>query len=275
MKVCTIASGSTGNSMVISCGETHILIDAGISARRITLALGELGIHADDLSGILVTHHHTDHMAGIGTLTKKRAIPIYATAPTAAVLCQRLPATLPLHRLVEAGQSFVLGGLEVFPFPTPHDAEGSVGYRVCGDGATVALATDLGHITQAVLDGVLGADLLVAETNHDVDWVQTSPYPYPIRQRILGDYGHLSNETGAELICRAVRGGTKAVLLAHLSAENNTPIHALRITQEYLRRGDIDPHRDIYLRVAPKNGLGPQLILEDGRVTVVEEVAAC
>ena len=275
MQICTIASSSSGNAMVISSGDTHILLDAGISARRITTTLQELGIAPSDLSGILITHEHRDHMVGLTTLTKKLRVPIYTTAAVARQLEYRVPLIEELIHPIVPEEGFSLGGLWVKAFATPHDVNDSVGYRIQGDGGTVALATDLGHLTPAVLHGILGADLVVAETNHDEDWVKSGPYPFSLKSRILGDFGHLSNETGAELVRRAVEAGAKGVLLAHLSSENNTPARALHTTQLHLSAADIDPVADIHLSVAPKNEPSPILRLDgSGELKVIHRQGA-
>ena len=234
MDVCTLASGSSGNSLLICCGSTYVLLDAGISARRITSALKALGADPTRLSAVLVTHEHTDHVSGLATLTKQLGVPVYATAPTLDRLERKVPALARLGRALEAGTGFQLGELWVESFSTPHDAAGSVGYAVTGGGARMALATDLGHLTPQVWDAAQGADLLVCETNHDEDWVRSGPYPYALKQRILGDFGHLSNEAGAELAGRAALAGTRTILLAHLSSENNTPARAREVVSRRL-----------------------------------------
>jgi len=142
----------------------------------------------------------------------------------------------------------------------------------------MALATDLGHLTSQVMEGVAGCDLLVAEANHDEDWVRSGPYPYYLKQRILGDYGHLSNETGALLVQRAVEQGARTVLLAHLSSENNTPSRARNTVSHHLAQVGIDPERDIHLTVAPRSELGRVYRLERGmdpRMFILKEAAGC
>ena len=173
MEVCTLASGSSGNSLLICCGSTYVLLDAGISARRITSALKALGADPTRLSAVLVTHEHTDHVSGLATLTKQLGVPVYATAPTLDRLERKVPALARLGRALEAGTGFQLGELWVESFSTPHDAAGSVGYAVTGGGARMALATDLGHLTPQVWDAARGADLLVCETC----LLYTSPSP--------------------------------------------------------------------------------------------------
>ena len=174
MEVCTLASGSSGNSLLICCGSTYVLLDAGISARRITSALKALGADPTRLSAVLVTHEHTDHVSGLATLTKQLGVPVYATAPTLDRLERKVPALARLGRALEAGTGFQLGELWVESFSTPHDAAGSVGYAVTGGGARMALATDLGHLTPQVWDAARGADLLAG-----LPWPGPGPSCWP------------------------------------------------------------------------------------------------
>ena len=259
----TIASGSTGNAALVSCGDTHILLDAGISAKRVTAGLAELGVKPRQLSAILLTHEHSDHVSGLRVLTKKAGAPIYATRPTLwewykRNRCDEVKA---LFRPHEAGTGLQIGSLWVESFPTPHDAAGSVGWSIAGEGGRMVLCTDLGHVTEPVRRAVAGCDLLVCEANHDVDWVKSGPYPYYLKQRILGDYGHLSNEAGAELAAFAVEHGTKTVILAHLSQTNNTPARAYETAALRLMAMDRNLERDISLSVAPAGSLGPTVAL--------------
>ena len=278
MEICTLASGSSGNALLVRSGETNVLIDAGISARRITTGLKSLGVAPEDLSGILITHAHTDHVAGIATLTKKLRVPIYASAETARQMCYRIAFLEDLIQEVEPGAGFELNEMWCQSFPTPHDCAGSMGYSITANGCKMALATDLGHLTPQVMEGISGADLLVAEANHDEEWVRSGPYPYYLKQRILGDFGHLSNETGALLVQRAVEDGARTVLLAHLSSENNTPARARNTVAWHLNNVGIDPERDLELTVAPRSELGRLYHLERGvdiQAFPLKEAAGC
>ncbi len=250
----TFASGSTGNAALVSCGDTHILLDAGISAKRIAAGLAELGVSR--LSAILITHEHSDHVSGLRVLTKKIKAPIYATRPTCLEWYRknRCDEVMDLFCPQEAGAGVQIGSLWVESFPTPHDAAGSVGYSIAGEGQRLVLCTDLGRVTQEVRRAVEGCDLLVCETNHDVDWVKSGPYTYYLKQRILGDYGHLSNEAGAELAAWAVERGTRSVILAHLSRQNNTPARAYETVSRRLTA--MGCGQDIDLSVAPAESLG-------------------
>ena len=266
----TLASGSLGNAALVSCGDTHILLDAGISAKRLTAGLAELGVKPHQLSAILLTHEHSDHVSGLRVFTNKAGAPIYATPPTCREWYRKnqCDQVKDLFQPLEAGAGTQIGALWVESFPTPHDAAGSVGWSIAGEGGRMVLCTDLGYVTEPVRRAAAGCDLLVCETNHDVDWVKSSPYPYYLKQRILGDYGHLSNEAGAELAAFAVESGTKTVVLAHLSQTNNTPVRAYETVCLRLLAMDCDLEQDISLSVAPAEEPGPTLSLG-------KEAAAC
>ena len=273
--VTTLASGSGGNAALVSCGDTHVLLDAGISARRITTGLKALGVDPAKLSAILITHEHHDHISGLQVLTKQIRVPVLATPATCREIALKAPNAAPLLDGRAAGEGYQLGELWVEPFATPHDAAGSVGYSIAGENGRMVLATDLGFVTDEVARAVQGCDLLVCEANHDVDWVRTGPYPYYLKQRILGDRGHLSNEAGAELAALGVAAGAKAIVLAHLSAENNTPARARQAVERRLRAIDCDPEGDVTLGVAPRSESGPVYVLEQGNVKVERGMALC
>lgn len=264
LTVTTLASGSSGNAALVSCGRTHILLDAGVSARRITTGLKALGVDPGQLKAILVTHEHHDHISGLAVLTKKVRAPIVSTGPTCRCIWEKVPHAEDLLRRQEPGTGVQIGELWVESFATPHDAAGSVGYSITGDGCRMVLATDLGYVTPEVEQAVRGCDLLICESNHDEDWVRSGPYPYYLKQRVLGDHGHLSNEAGAELAALGVESGARTVVLAHLSAENNTPAHARQVAARRLSAMGCDPERDVDLSVAPRGELGPVYCLERG-----------
>lgn len=253
LELCTLASGSSGNSLLVTDGRTHVLVDAGISCRRICTGLKELGVEPKELAGVLITHEHSDHISGLTTLTKQLRLPVYASPGTGRQLCYRIAFLEELLRPVAPGEGFSIGGLAIESFPTSHDAAESVGYALSAGGRKAAVVTDLGYVTEAVLRGIRGADLLVAEANHDVEWVQSGPYPYHLKARILGDRGHLSNEAGAELAWTAVEGGARTVVLAHLSHENNTPARAHEVVRGVLERRGAAVGRDVALEVAPRS----------------------
>lgn len=242
--------------MLLTDGRTHVLLDAGISARRICKALRELGVEPGELAGVLVTHEHSDHIAGLATLTKQLPVPVYASAGTGLQICYRIAFLDQRLHTFRPGDTFSLGTLDVETFPTPHDTPESVGYAVTSGGRKAAVVTDLGEVTEAVRQGVRGAHLLVAEANHDVEMVRYGPYPYFLKDRILGGHGHLSNQAGGELALGCVEEGARTVVLAHLSQENNSPALARQTVCACLQSGGVDPERDLLLEVAPRSEAG-------------------
>lgn len=245
MEFYTIASSSAGNASLVCHEDTHILIDAGVSCRRITQSLASLDLTLEDIDAILITHEHVDHVRALGTLQKKCAVPLYASRGTAAALdypAERVHAFAP-------GDALTVGSLRALPFRTSHDARESVGYRIESDDGSLAVLTDTGCITDEAHDLALGADTLLLEANHDVEMLTTGPYPYPLKQRILGEYGHLSNEAAAEFAVECVRAGTSDILLAHLSGENNTPQLAEYTVGRALQAGGLT----VRLSAAPRD----------------------
>ena len=222
MEFYTLASSSAGNAALLRSGGTAVLLDAGISARRIAQALSQLGMTPRELDAVLVTHEHSDHVCGIATLTKKYGVPVYASRGTARCLS----CAGELLRCFEAGASFSVGELTVRSFATSHDSADSVDYRIDGADGSFGALTDTGYVTDAAAQVLRGVDALLLEANHDVEMLRSGPYPYPLKQRVLGGCGHLSNEAAADFALYCAQNGTRDILLAHLSAENNTPAKA-------------------------------------------------
>lgn len=245
----TIASGSSGNASLLSCGSTHLLIDMGISCRRTLAALKEMGLTAEDLSGILITHEHTDHIGGLATYIKKYTTPIFCTPGTARQLHYRLAGVAPLLRPIPFSQPQLLSDLHITALPTSHDCSESAAYRVDTPDGIVGYLTDTGFICQETADALLGADLLVLESNHDVETLLSGPYPYHLKRRVLGPQGHLSNDVAAQFAADSARAGTRDIILAHLSEENNTPQMALNTVGRLLEAADYTG----LLTVAPRS----------------------
>ena len=251
-----IASGSEGNSLLVSAGGTHILVDAGISARRITAALSSLGLTPGDIAGVLVTHEHSDHTAGLATLTKQYRLPLYASGGTAGALCARIPHAADVLHLLPRQGVLTLGDVQVTVFPTSHDAAESIDFRFDCGGAALGVLTDTGCVTPEAEQALQGVDLLVLESNHDEDWLLSGPYPYYLKQRILGNRGHLSNDAAAALAQRMASAGTRQFVLAHLSRENNTPERARQTMARALAGLDVS------VTVAPRAELSGPYIAE-------------
>ena len=230
----SIGSGSTGNCGLYVCGGTAILIDLGVSVRRITAALRKRGFEIADLSGVLITHGHHDHIKGLSTFVKRYRVPIYASRGTAEELVRKDPAAQALLRPFWGGETFDVGSLQVESFLTPHDAAESVGDVLRGEGDAFGYATDLGFMPSAIKSKLLGCGAVVLESNHDLVMLETGPYPYILKQRVSGPRGHLSNVDCAACAAELVKDGTKTLILAHLSEENNTPSLAQKETEDAL-----------------------------------------
>ncbi len=233
MRVTVLASGSSGNCLLLSEGETHILIDAGISVRRITAGLARAGSSWRELDGVLITHEHPDHISGLKTMLRREPTPVFAPRTVANRLRGMLPGIETLLREIPVGEPFPVGGLRVRAFHTPHDTPESVGYRVEG-GAVFAIATDMGCVTEEIWEGLCGADTALIEANHDEQLLRYGPYPAALKLRILSEHGHLSNDNCAALARRLCENGTRRLILGHLSRENNRPALALEAVQSAL-----------------------------------------
>ena len=248
-----LASGSEGNCLLVSAGGTHLLVDAGISARRICGALQALALSPADISGVLLTHEHTDHICGVATLTKQHRLPLYASCGTAEALCRKSSCVSDVLRVIPRAGAFDIGNARITVFPTSHDATESIDFRVDHDGASIGILTDTGVVTPEAEQALQGVGLLVLESNHDVDRLRSGPYPYHLKQRVLGSQGHLSNEDAAAFAARMAACGTECIVLAHLSKENNTPQLAYDAVDRALRAGGAQ----VRLYVAPRDELSP------------------
>ena len=224
MRFVSIASGSSGNCIYVGTDQTHILVDVGISAKRIEQGLFEVGLKPSELSAVCITHEHSDHIRGLGVLARKYQIPIYGTAGTLKEIKKiKSLGEYPeeLFHPVLPDVDFAVGDLTVKPFHIDHDAADPVAYRIQTDLKAVAVATDLGVYTDYTIEHLKGLDVLLLEANHDIHMLQVGAYPYPLKQRISGELGHLSNETAGKLLCQVLHDDLKAVMLGHLSKENN------------------------------------------------------
>lgn len=258
----SVASGSSGNCAVWRAGDTSVLIDLGVSVRALGKALHEIDMEIEDLSAVLLTHEHTDHIKGLATFTKKYDLPVYATFGTAAAILQKLPQAGKNLRTFAGGEQFEVDGLQVRSMPIPHDAAEPVAYRIDGGGHQLGYVTDVGFLPDSICSAISGCDTVVLESNHDVDMLRTGPYPMYLKQRIRGKYGHLSNEDCARGAAALAQAGAKRVVLAHLSDKNNNPLTALRCTQRVLDGTGCE------LYVAPRGTMEQPLVLPAGEETV-------
>ena len=257
MRLCSIASGSSGNCIYVGSDATHLLVDVGISGKKAESGLEFLGLSGRDIDGILITHEHADHVNGLGVMARKYGIPIYATKGTIDAI-QRMTNVgeidEDLFHEVRADEKLIIKDLTVNPMHISHDAADPVAYRVSYGRKKVAICTDLGHFTDYTVESLRGMDALLLEANHDVNMLQVGPYPYHLKQRILGDRGHLSNENSGRLLSRILHDGVQAILLGHLSKENNLPELAYEAVRMEITLGD-NPYNanDFSMQVAKRS----------------------
>ena len=225
MRIKSIASGSSGNAAYIGTDNTHILVDCGISRKRITEGLKEAGLSLEDIDAILITHEHADHIASVGVIERTRKIPLYATRGTFEGICAAKGCgdfEKGVFNAIGAGQSFSIGDITIRALPVLHDAAEPVCFRFDANGKSAAIVTDLGDFDETLVAGLQGLNGIIIEANHDIRMLEAGRYPYPVKQRILGRYGHLSNERGGQLLNLLLNDGLSSVTLGHISTENNT-----------------------------------------------------
>ena len=240
-RFCSIASGSSGNCICVGSDNTHILVDAGISGKRIENGLGEIDLKTSDMQGILVTHEHIDHIAGLGVLARRYGIPIYATRGTfEGILKSKSIGKIEesLFTLISPDEEFAIGDLIVRPLSISHDAAEPVAYKIKNKNKSMAIVTDLGTYNDKLVQNLQGLNALLLEANHDVKMLQMGAYPYPLKQRILGDSGHLSNERSGQLLCELLHDDFGTVVLGHLSKENNYEELAYEAVRLEITMGD-------------------------------------
>jgi phosphoribosyl 1,2-cyclic phosphodiesterase len=223
MKFCVLGSGSGGNALVVSAGDTHVLIDAGLSASQLRDRLGKMGLMPEQLHAILLTHEHQDHCRGLDVLLKKAPIPVYTTRLTRESLRGQLKNE-PTWKILTAGSKFNLGPLEVEGFSIPHDAVEPIGFVLRGADGVLGILTDAGHVSKSMLKALTGVNSLYVEANYDEDMLdEDQKRPWSTKQRISGQHGHLSNRQMADLIAELLPGELERVVLGHLSKDCNDP----------------------------------------------------
>ncbi len=261
---CPLFSGSSGNALFIAGGDTRILIDAGMPGKAIEGALRQIGVLPETLTGIAVTHEHSDHVKGVGILSRKYQLPVYANEGTWNAMARSVGEIAPWNRRVfEDEGDFYIGDLALHPFSIPHDAADPVGFRVYYGGRSAATATDMGYVKKNVLKTLCGVDVLLLESNHDPDLLMQNPrYSLYLKQRILSNHGHLSNAASAEALLSLYESGVRRVLLGHLSQENNTPELAMQTAMERLSREGVRMNEDISLGLAWRDRVSRKFEIE-------------
>ena len=264
LEFCSLNSGSNGNVSFVSAGGTRLLIDAGLPGRSITGMLDQIGVLPETLSGILVTHEHLDHVKGVGVLSRKYRIPVYANEGTWQAMYRTVGEVQPhLRRVFESGTDFFVGDIGVMPIPISHDTVDPVAFRLYAGNRSVAVATDMGRVTKQVLRHLSGADLILLESNHDPQMLEhNARYPEALKRRILGTRGHLSNLSCAQTLLALHETGVRQALLGHLSQDNNTPELAMQTVRDELNRQGVRPDQDIRLEMAWRDRVGGYFTIE-------------
>jgi len=242
MKVCLLTSGSIGNAVVIEHEKESILIDCGITFKKFDELISQTDLKMSKVENVLVTHEHGDHIKGVGVITRKLGLQVWSTEKTADAIYEKgiLRSSDPQVKYVEKYKEYEIAGFKITPFPLSHDARDPVGYIVERDGKRVVCLTDTGYVSREVMEVIKGANLYIMELNHNVEMLHMCYRPWPLKQRILGDYGHLSNEDGAYVFSKVMNGNTNHVFLSHISQEANLPDLALMTMKDVLKERNID-----------------------------------
>ncbi len=252
MKLCTLVSGSTGNSTLIEGNGTKILVDVGMSAKRIEYSLESIGRSMKEIDAILLTHEHRDHIIGAEVLSRRYDLPVYTTKGTIEGMGRMMkPVEKKYISYIKEEVPFQVGSLEILPFRISHDALEPVGFFFRNGEETLATATDTGVMEEQILEKLKRSDLILLESNYDEDMLNNGPYPYPLKQRILSKWGHLSNHNAAETIKDILKTkGVPKIILGHISYNNNYPRLVLETIYKELSEEGIDPIKDLSLSIA-------------------------
>ncbi len=251
VELCSLFSGSSGNATFVKAGNTNILVDCGDSGVYVENALKSINVSPDKIDCIFITHEHIDHIKGAGILSRRYNIPIYATYGTWQKMIARIgKISFDNIRYIQGGIPFGAFDATVTPFTTPHDSNESVGFTIEHNGKKVSIATDIGVMNKTVYENIKHSDIVLLESNHDVDMLLNGPYSYDLKMRIRSNVGHLSNEDCALTASHLLQEGTKHIILAHLSQDNNTAEKAYGVTEGMLLSQGAKIGSDVTLEVA-------------------------
>lgn len=235
LNFCSLYSGSSGNSLFVETEDTKLLIDAGVSSKKIETALNELSVNPTDINGILVTHEHSDHVQGLGTFAKKFHLPVFVNQKTLdAMPKQKEKLEEKYIHFFNLNEKFEIGDLKIKPFAIPHDATNPCGFNIMKEDKKISIATDIGHMTKEIMKHLENSLFLLLEANYDPEVLMYSHYPYPLKNRIAGPTGHLSNELAGKTIAYLLQSGLQEAMLGHLSKESNFPELAYKTVVEEL-----------------------------------------
>ena len=260
IKLCSLFSGSSGNCIFISSNNTRILLDAGLSGKRIQLALKEIGEEPCNIDAIIISHEHSDHIKGAGILSRRFDIPIYANQNTWRAMESELGQIKSENRMeFNVDNIFNIKDIAIRAFSIPHDASDTVGFNFMAENKMITTATDIGHMNEELIKNLENSELVFLESNHDVEMLKMGSYPYYLKRRILGDYGHLCNDIAGEIAVHLVRKGTKKIVLGHLSHENNFPQLAYKTVYNCLQENNIIVGKEVTLDVALRDRVGQMM----------------
>ncbi len=263
VKLTILGSGSGGNATYLECGKTRILIDAGLSGRQIRERLLKINRSPETLTGIIISHEHTDHIDGLAVIAAKLGIPVYTNRLTREGILEKFDKKF-CFKIFQNGESFEIGDIEVEVFSVPHDAVDPTGFTFITNSGKIGFATDIGCVTALTAERFRSAQVLVVEANHDVEMLQNDPCrPWSLKQRIMGKHGHLSNESAAELIERTITENLQHITLAHLSQDCNRPELALKVINKRLQTIGAT---QITVSAASQDRPAPTIRLENGKV---------
>jgi Metal-dependent hydrolases of the beta-lactamase superfamily I len=253
MKFCSLFSGSSGNCIFVSSNETKVLIDAGLSGKTVESALCSIGETGKDIDAILVTHEHSDHIKGVGILSRKYDIPVFATLKTWEAIGTSIGAIKEHNLKTIDGDVINIKDLDIIRYTTSHDAADPSGYSLSCSGKKISITTDLGYFSDAIRDQIMDSNVILLESNHDIEMLKFGPYPYYLKRRILGSEGHLSNDACAQAIIKIANGNKKNIILGHLSNTNNYPDLAYKTVYNALMDAGIDMKSEINIAVAKRS----------------------
>ncbi|MEA4848000.1 MAG: MBL fold metallo-hydrolase [Clostridiaceae bacterium] len=256
IRLCSLSSGSSGNCIFVGNGNSGLLVDCGISGKEALSNLNRIGICSSAIKAVVVTHEHSDHIKGVGIISRKLGIPVYANINTWNSMGALIGAVKPEHiRCFAVGEELEVAGIGIKSYSIPHDAADPVGFCFYEGNKKISIATDLGYFSDTVKENISGSDMIMLESNHDIEMLMTGRYPFFLKRRILSEQGHLSNEAAGNAVYELIQTGVREVLLGHLSKENNFPELAYETVKGILEQRKVKINVDIKLDLAPRNGI--------------------
>jgi phosphoribosyl 1,2-cyclic phosphodiesterase len=253
LNFCSLYSGSSGNSLYVENEDTKLLIDCGVSSKKIEEGLNSIDIIPSSINAILITHEHNDHVKGLSTFAKKFNIPIFSTSETFNAIEPQIEKISKNNiKKIKISEKFTIGSLEILPFAIPHDASNPCGFSISNNNKKISIATDIGHMNNSILKNLEGSNFILLESNYDTEVLKCCSYPYKLKTRIAGSTGHLSNVMAGKTISYLSKNGLQIAMLGHLSKESNFPELAYQTVMDELLNNNLNEN-NLQLSVAPRN----------------------